>query len=154
MNLNRMISETEAYRIINEENQAYISMIDLDHKPYGVSVNYAFDKDENKLYFHCSKTGRKIQALKANPNVSVLIVQNPHIVEVRYTTHYFSAMIEGKISFIDEAETKKEKLNFICNHLCPNELERRDFVIEKYLKAVLIGCIEINKISGKSNQDE
>ncbi|MEG0265012.1 MAG: pyridoxamine 5'-phosphate oxidase family protein [Erysipelotrichaceae bacterium] len=154
MKPDRMISEEEAYRIVRYENQAYISMIDIDHKPYGVTINYAFDEIENKLYFHCSKVGRKIQALKANPEVSVLIVQNPHIVPIRYTTHYFSSMIEGEISFIDEEESKREKLGFICDKLCPNELERRDFVIEKYLKAVSIGCISISKITGKSNQDK
>lgn len=154
MKPNRKINEEAAYNIIKTQNLGVISMIDETNRPYGVSINYAYDELENCLYFHTLRVGRKINALKINPNISMLIIKNPQIQPRRFITHYESVILEGSVSFIDGSEEKKDKLRFLCDQLCPGVLDRRESVIEQYLPALYMGKITIDHISGKKNHDD
>ena len=42
-------------------------------KPYVVALNFVFF--ENSIFFHGAKEGRKIEAIKSNPNASFLVVK-------------------------------------------------------------------------------
>lgn len=150
----RRINETEALQIIKSSHLGYISMIDVENKPYGVCVNYVYHKEDHCLYFHCSRIGRKIEALKKDPRISMLVVKDAQIMPEIFITHYQSAMIEGTITFIETIEEKRKALHLICDGLCPGILERRDEVIEKFLSALLIGCIHIDTVTGKKNEDD
>lgn len=47
----------------------------------------------------------------------------------------------------------EKKLILLCDKFAPNEIKRRKEVIEKYIKAVCIGKINIENITGKKNED-
>ncbi len=44
-----------------------------DDVPYAVPMNHAFA--EGKLFFHCAPTGRKLDVLRANPQVCYVVEQ-------------------------------------------------------------------------------
>lgn len=59
-------SQVEIERILRDETMGYLGM-SMDGKPYVVPLNYGYI--EGIILFHCSFTGKKLDYLKANPNV-------------------------------------------------------------------------------------
>ena len=45
----------------------------LDGEPYAVPVNHAYQ--DGRFYFHCATTGRKLDTIAQNPNVSYVITR-------------------------------------------------------------------------------
>ncbi len=106
---------------INEVLQACeygtLSLIS-EGKPYVVALNFVFF--ENSIFFHGSKEGRKIQAIKSNPNASFLVVKPYSFIPSFFSdtmaacpaTQFFaSVLFEGTISFIEDGNIKAKVLN-------------------------------------------
>ena len=106
---------------INEVLQACeygtLSLIS-DGKPYVVALNFVFF--ENSIFFHGAKEGRKIEAIKSNPNVSFLVVKPYSFIPSYFSdtmaacpaTQFFaSVLFEGKVSFIEDGNIKAKVLN-------------------------------------------
>ncbi len=84
-------------------------------KPYVVALNFVFF--ENSIFFHGAKEGRKIEAIKSNPNASFLVVKPYSFIPSFFSdtmsaspaTQFFaSVLVEGTISFI-KMEILKQK---------------------------------------------
>jgi nitroimidazol reductase NimA-like FMN-containing flavoprotein (pyridoxamine 5'-phosphate oxidase superfamily) len=59
-------SREEMERILREETLGYLGL-SMDGMPYVVPLNYGYV--EGKILFHCALTGKKLDYLKANPQV-------------------------------------------------------------------------------------
>lgn len=151
--INRRMEEARTIEILKTSEYGILSTSSKDHIPYGVAINYLYAEDENCLYFHTKKIGTKIDNIKNNPNVSLFVLGNQRIIPDRYITHYESIIVTGKASIVLDEDEIKEKLVLLCDKFAPTEIERRKEVIEKYIKAVCIGKINIENITGKRNQD-
>jgi nitroimidazol reductase NimA-like FMN-containing flavoprotein (pyridoxamine 5'-phosphate oxidase superfamily) len=106
---------------INEVLQACeygtLSLIS-EGKPYVVALNFVFF--ENSIFFHGSKEGRKIQAIKSNPNASFLLVKPYSFIPSFFSgtmaacpaTQFFaSVLFEGTVNFIEDGNIKAKVLN-------------------------------------------
>jgi nitroimidazol reductase NimA-like FMN-containing flavoprotein (pyridoxamine 5'-phosphate oxidase superfamily) len=60
------VSREEMERILNEETIGYLGL-SVDGKPYVVPLNYGYV--EGKILFHCALTGKKLDCVRANPQV-------------------------------------------------------------------------------------
>lgn len=147
------MTEAKAKEILQRNQYGILATVDKNLQPYGVPLNYFYIPEENAIYFHCSKRGRKINNLRVNPKVSFSIVDSENIVEEKFTTDYTSLNVEGTISFIEEAEEQIRLLRLLCQRLAPHAIERREEVIHKYLPAVLLLKLSIESLSGKEKEN-
>ena len=152
MRPDRMISDSEAKKILQSGKYGILSTVSSDGVPYGVPVNYFYIPEDNALYFHCALKGRKLDNITSNSKVSFVVTGKEQIVEERFTTYYESVIIAGTASVLTDEEEKREKLVQLCEKLAPTAVERRDAVITKQLPAVAIVKVTICEITGKRNQ--
>jgi uncharacterized protein len=88
-----------------------LAMIDHD-KPYIVPMNFGFRYDDGTiiLFFHCANEGRKIDVLKANPNVCFEMDCSLELIagstDCSCSMAYESVIGNGKVEFIEGAEAK------------------------------------------------
>lgn len=85
-----------------------IAMVDGD-KPYIVPMNYGYTLDGGlKLYFHCATAGRKLDILKANPNVCFEMDCEHSVIEGEtdcgWSFAYASVIGNGSMRILPEAE--------------------------------------------------
>lgn len=125
-----------------------------DKGPYGVPVNYVYDKERDCVYIHGAKKGKKIEAIKKDPRVSLTAVSYAQVIQERFTTHYDSVILYGNACVVEDEEERRHALELICEILCPEAEALVDETIKKYEKAVLILKITPNEITGKRNRDE
>lgn len=151
--MNRKMEKSRAIEILKNSKYGILSTSSKDNVPYGVAINYYYNKDENAIYFHTKRVGNKIENIKNNSNVSLFILDNEELIPERYITHYESIIVSGNASIILDEKEIRDRLIDLCNKLAPFAIERREEVINKYIKAVCIVKISIKNITGKKNED-
>lgn len=150
-------------QIIDKADYGVLSMID-DEKPYGLPLSIV--RNEDVLYFHSAKEGRKVEVLGNNSNVSVVFVGDNKIPEYSptqleeiendatkamqlFTTEFESAIVTGTVDLVvDEAE-KIEAMRLICEKYTPDKMRHFDSAIHSGLKRTNVYRIEIDNIAAK-----
>lgn len=139
----------EIYQIMQKERVCRIGLSD-GKIPYVIPVNYGFA--ENKLYFHSSKKGRKIDILKKNNNICFEIDTDIAIIKsglaCKWGMQYKCVIGFGTASFIEDQDEKKRVLEIIMKHYEPNG---RFSFSEKALEDVALVEVSISKITGKQS---
>jgi hypothetical protein len=140
----------EIKRIIKQALFCHVAMC-RGSNPYLVAMNFGFD--EQYIYLHSAPEGMKIDILRENPAVCIEIVQNIQFVHslnvCQSSMRYNSALIFGKVEFIQEEKEKKKALNFIIRQYNQNIGEERLKFSENVLDKVTVLKVKIEKISGK-----
>ena len=110
-------NENSINKILEACEYGSLSLIS-EGKPYVVALNFVFF--ENSIFFHGSKEGRKIQAIKSNPNASFLVVKPYSFIPSFFSgtmaacpaTQFFaSVLFEGTVNFIKDGNIKAKVLN-------------------------------------------
>jgi nitroimidazol reductase NimA-like FMN-containing flavoprotein (pyridoxamine 5'-phosphate oxidase superfamily) len=65
----REIKDASELRSILENGRYATIGLSKAGEPYVVTLSYGYAPDENALFFHCSKEGRKIDFIVSNPRV-------------------------------------------------------------------------------------
>ena len=65
-------------------------------------VNYVYDG--GKIYFHCVKTGHKLDALRRCEKVSVCVVDRDDVAPERLATDYMSVIVFGRARILEDDE--------------------------------------------------
>lgn len=149
----RRIVDEEARALLKKQTYGVLSVVGEDGAPYGVPLNYFYAESENAIYFHCARSGRKIDAIGSESRVSFTVVGREEIDPLRFTTRYESVIAEGRASLVESDDEKRLRLRQLCDVLTPGAA-RRDEVIEAYLPRTAIVRIDIECISGKANRGD
>lgn len=141
----------EIYRIIKGCDVIRIGM-SVDNIPYIVPLNFGFEEDT--FYFHGAQEGRKIDMIKANPNVCFELDTNHHLVgesdnACEWTMTYTSVMGTGTMVMVDEYEEKIKALNILMKNY--GGKDSYDYP-EKMVRRIGIMKLEVKEYSGKKSE--
>lgn len=125
-----------------------IAMCEGD-RPYIVPVTFAVRN--SRLYFHCAKSGKKIDMLKANASVCFEVDIPGELVRGQtacvWGMKYRSVIGFGQAYFIEKAGEKKKALDLLMKKYSGKE----SFVYaDGALDKVLVVGVRIEKMSGKT----
>lgn len=98
----QQLPQTERERILREGKTAVLALAGDDGYPYAVPVNYVYDG--GKIYFHCAKTGHKLDALRRCEKVSVCVVDRDDVAPERLATDYMSVIVFGRARILEDDE--------------------------------------------------
>ena len=128
-----------------------------DNVPYSLPINFV--TLNGCLYFHGSKKGRKVDAIKANANVSFSAVEAYSIIASYMSskdglacpaTQFFkSVIVDGKIEIVQEEQEKIDALNALMSKL-QSEGGYKDLNNPVYKKS--IAATNVFKLTPSSSQ--
>lgn len=145
----RLRTQEEARAIMESCDFAVLSTTDNENMPYGVPVSVVLE--ENRLYFHCAKTGRKLENIQQNPHVCLTFAK-VHLVDgENFTTRYESVIAEGTASFIEEETEKCHALQLLCRRYTQHSDEEIDAYIQRYFAQTGVVRVDLESISAKAN---
>lgn len=98
----QQLPQEECERILREGKTAVLALAGDDGYPYAVPVNYVYDG--GKIYFHCAKTGHKLDALRRCEKVSVCVVDRNDVAPERLATDYMSVIVFGRARILEDDE--------------------------------------------------
>ena len=156
--LDREIKDGKALRSLLAHQQHFVmSMID-GGEPYAVPMGYVYDEGGHAVYFHCSKEGRKMNALKENPHVWGVVVLDEGVQEGACVNMYASATFSGEVVWVTDAAEKRRVMNLFAEKLSADTVSVKQrlekmFEAEPALTAVLFGKIRVEGLTGKRSTE-
>lgn len=155
--------------VIDKSTYGILSVIDDNGEPYGILLSIA--RYENKLYFHSTKEGKKIDIFKRNSKVSIIFVGEVKAPEIYskeeldelvkdeskgglliskvFTTEYELAIVRGRIELVEDEEERIKAMKLICQKYTPSKMDYFDLAIKWGLKRTKVYKIEIEDIKAK-----
>lgn len=114
----QLLPNKECVQILENGTHGVLAVSGDDGYPYAVPLSYVFDGE--KIYFHCAKSGHKLDAVKRNCKASFCVVAQDEIIPERFTTHYKSVIVFGKVKVIDDDEKKFSAILKLAEKYCSN----------------------------------
>lgn len=145
----RLRTQEEARAIMESCDFAVLSTTDNENMPYGVPVSVVLE--ENHLYFHCAKAGRKLENIQQNPHVCLTFAKLRLVDGENFTTRYESVIAEGTAAIIEEETEKCNALQLLCRRYTQHGDEEIDAYIQHYFAQTGVVRIDLESISAKAN---
>ena len=140
----------EIFGILDRAKVVHVGMVD-NGKPYVVPMSYGYTVEDGKivLYLHGATRGRKLDVLRADPNVFVEFVTDLQPFEgeaaCQYGLCYSSVMGEGVAEVIEDVEGKKAGLAI----LMKTQTEKDFTFSDKMVGGVTVIRIRIDEYTAK-----
>lgn len=107
------ISEEECIEILKTQLRGVLSVLGENDYPYGVPIDHWYNEENGKIYFHGSKVGHKIDAMKKHDKVSFCVYDEGYKEEGDWALNIKSVITFGRIRFFSYEE-EPEKVREIC----------------------------------------
>ena len=144
----QQLTEVECIKILTENTSGVLAVSGDNGYPYAVPLSYVYDN--GSLYFHCAKSGHKLDAIKTCDKVSFCVVDQDRVVPQEYTTYFRSVIIFGRASIVDQKDEICSAIEQLAIKYSPDDSkDNRDSFIEKEYNAVCMVKIQIEHMTGK-----
>ena len=143
-----------AKELLQSSRRGVLAVNGDDGYPYAIPINYFYDRNAEKIYFHGARAGHKVDALNVNDKVCFTVYGNETIKEEEAWAPFVqSTVVFGRCHLLEEGVEATEILKKVARKYYPNE-RLIDEEIERSGKAVQLFEIEIEYISGKEIQEK
>lgn len=138
----------ECEAILDRGTSGVLAVIGDDGYPYAVPLSYVYDS--GKLYFHCARSGHKLDAVRRDPKVSFCVVDQDQIVPEEFTTYFRSVIAFGRIRILEEEQEKRSAAEKLAVRYAPGESgESRRRAIERDWAPLCMLQMTIDHMTGK-----
>lgn len=147
------ISVELAKDLVKKSRRGILAVNGDDGYPYAIPINYLYDEESQKIFFHGSKAGYKVDSLKKSDKICFTVYGNEHIKEESWAPYLQSAVVFGRCHLIEDSDRTMEVLKDFAMKYYPNET----MVVEeigKLGRATQMFEIFIEHISGKEVQEK
>ena len=148
----KQISTEAAEALLEQSRRGVLAVNGDDGYPYAVPINYLFDREDRKIYFHGSSVGHKAEALKACDKVCFTVYGNETVREDVWAPYMQSTVVFGRCHFVEAGEGATVILKRLAMRYYPNE-QLADAEIAQSGKAAQVFEIEIEHLCGKEIQE-
>ena len=122
----RAMDSQWALEVMHKAPYITVSFIDEEGKPYGLPLSLASDDDVN-WYFHGALEGKKLEAIKAHPEVCLSAVTRcaPTVgpKDGSFTLQFKSAIAFGKAEIVNDEAEKIYGLRLVCKRFLPQHMD-------------------------------
>ena len=143
----REMDENFAIELLDTCDYMTMSMVDEVGEAYAVPLSMA--RLDDKLYFHCALSGKKIDCLRKNPKVYITATRDLHLVPEKFTTEFASVFVEGQAKELVDDTDKILGLRLICERYAKENMSEFDQAIQRSLKRTGVWMVEILKLTSK-----
>ncbi len=142
------ISAEDAKALLRNNKRAAFSVNGDNGYPYTIPINFYYDEDDNKIYFHSAKAGHKIDSVKANDKICFTTWNDGYLDDGDWAFRVSSCVVFGRAKLIDDSKITEEKVRKLARKYYPSA-EAVEEEIKKDINRVQLVAIEIEHISGK-----
>lgn len=117
----QQLTEEQCLKILREEPRGVLAVHGDDDYPYTVPLDFYFDEENGKIYFHCAKVGHKIDALLKDNKVSFCVMDKGYHKPGHWEWNVRSVVAFGRIRFVQDEALKKRELYGLGRKYFPTE---------------------------------
>lgn len=136
----------ECERLLSSAKRGILSVHGENGYPYGLPVNYLYL--DGKIYFHCAKTGHKLDAVRADDKVCFTVLSEPVKNPGEWWNCFTSVICFGRISELSEKIEKDRLMRLIGAKYFPEGYDLESDMTKNAGNALILE-IKIDHLSGK-----
>ncbi len=109
------LSLEKCKEILKTETRGVLSVMGENGYPYGMPMNHFYNEGDGCIYFHCGKTGHRLDALKENNKVSFCVYDKGFRRENEWAWNVHSVIVFGRMDVLDDPDIIRsicEKLSY------------------------------------------
>jgi nitroimidazol reductase NimA-like FMN-containing flavoprotein (pyridoxamine 5'-phosphate oxidase superfamily) len=142
------IAEEECIELLVNETRGILSVNGDDGYPYGMPMNHFYNSEDGCIYFHCGKSGHRLDSLKRADKVSFCVCEKGCRNEGEWALNVRSVIVFGRMSIVDDID----EIIRITKKLCYKFTDDEEYIkheIDNFAKATLLLKLLPEHISGK-----
>ena len=140
------LSSVECKEILKQEVRGVLAVNGDDGYPYALPINYYFEEESNRIYFHSGKVGHKLDAIAKSDKVSFCVYDKGYHKDGHWSLNIRSVIIFGRMQIVDDWSDEL-MVNF-CKRFT-GDMEYIYSEIEKFKSNTAVLCLEIEHLTGK-----
>lgn len=119
-----------------------------DGYPYAVPLSYVYDG--GRLYFHCARSGHKLDALRRCPRASFCVVDQDRVMPAEYTTYFRSVIAFGTVRILEDDGEKRAAIELLARRYAPDDTEenRSAFIAREWAPLCMLE-MTVEHMTGK-----
>ena len=142
------LEKTEIIQILKTEKRGVLSVCGDDGYPYGLPINYWYDEENERIYFHSGKRGHKVDAISTNDKVSFCVYDKGYKKDGEWALNIKSVIVFGRMSVVED-EIRALEIFRKLSLKFTDDIEYIDSEIQKYANATLCYELRPEHITGK-----
>jgi len=144
----QQLTDEDCIEILKKELRGVLSVLGDDDYPYGIPINHYYSESDGKIYFHCGKTGHKIDAIKRHDKASFCVYNQGFRREGEWALNVSSVIVFGRIEFIEDREKVYEISRLLSNKFTDDK-DYIDCEIQKYGPGTMMFALVPEHMTGK-----
>ncbi len=154
--------------VIDKARYATLAMVTEETKPYAIPVSPARVGDA--VYIHSAREGAKLDYLRSNPEVTMVFVGDVRVPDpitpgeyqeykaenkigmfasTKFTTEYESAILRGRVTFVEHEEETMKGLRAISEKFTPLNMDYFEEAARSGIHRVQVLRIDILELTAK-----
>lgn len=146
------ISDEAAKELLRTSRRGVFAVNGDAGYPYAIPINFLYDEDAQKIYFHGSRAGHKVDSLRACDKVCFTVYGNETIKDEPWAPYMQSVVLFGRCRLLESGEESLALVKRFAMKYYPDE-SLVDIEIAEGGKAVQMYEITIEHYSGKEVQE-
>ena len=142
------VSEEECRKILTEAKRGTFSVIGDDGYPYSLPINFYYDENDNRIYFHGAREGHKVDAIRNCDKVCFTTWNTGYREEGHWEWNVTSVIVFGRAKMIEDRETTEDKVRKLALKYYPTREEAEEDLARSIGKVQLF-AIDIEHMTGK-----
>lgn len=142
------LSREEISSVLYRGTSGVLALSGDDIYPYAVPISYVYDGEN--IYFHCAKSGHKLDAIQQNAKVSFCVIGQDKIVPDEYTSYFRSVIAFGQIEIIKDEKEKRAAIEKLAIKYAPEDtaIGRKNAIDREWTPLCMLK-MRIDHITGK-----
>jgi uncharacterized protein len=141
------LSEADTIKILEARTSGVLGVSGDDGYPYTVPLSYAYR--DNKLFFHCAKSGHKLDGIAGNDKVTFCVIDKDDVIQKTFTTHFRSVIVFGRARILAEDSEKQAALEYLIEKYSPDFVQEGQGEIKRDWDRVCLVELNIEHMTGK-----
>ena len=98
----QQISDDECRNVLKNGPRGVLAAMGDDGYPYAIPLNHWYSEEDNKLYFHCAKEGKKLDSISKCERVSFCVMDEGFRNEGEWALNIRSVVVFGKMRIVED----------------------------------------------------
>ena len=148
----QQLPEAEAVAVLERGSSGVLAVLGDGGYPYAVPLSYVYS--DGKIYFHCAKSGHKLDAVRECDKASFCVVVRDDVVPEEFTTRYVSVIVFGRVREITGDAEKLAAMRRLAEKYAPELGEAaREAAIERDLAPLCMLELNVEHLTGKQARE-
>ena len=136
----QQLSGAECADILTRAPRGVMALSGDGGYPYAVPLDFVYDAEANKLYFHCAAEGHKIDAMRRSDKVSFCVLDEGVPSGEDWSLYFKSVIVFGRLRMLTDRDEVIEKVRLLGLKYYP---DAADVEAELRKDGARVQCLEL-----------